>query len=341
MEQILARLHYHLSDDDQHVMPSDVLCKLVDAMNMLTYLTASGLSANDGEEFSDYSDFKKSYVLSCAAPAPGSFILPLTIDKVSSLAKIAPRAIILALYTSLVALSSGTVDGTPLANLSPENRVRFSHQLQRMIPEVGSGHRLLFELADDSNQSIEISSDLLMRASLSLNSEDAEQENDISSVIGLVTRVDFDKREVLLHVPYCDRDITCSYGQGTPLGVLFDGRKNRLQVFGQFLFNEDDDPVACRKVSAIAPVDLSPIVIKHEGRLLELTPFLDEETNQLYVVEDARYGIGVFAKNRRELYELAQEQLESNIRHYVQVDDSMLCTEVRAIKNNLVNFLGA
>jgi len=340
MELITAQLHYHLSDDDKHDMPSDVLCKLMDAINVLAYLTASGLGASEDIKFANYADFQKDYMVSCSSPEPGSFILPFEIIKNSNAAKIAPSGIVKALFASLLALNTGTLAGTPLERLDPDDRVRFANQLQRMIPEVGSGCRLLFEMKGETGTEIEISSDFVDRATLCLNPVDVQQENEVRSVVGLVSQVDFDRRELTLKIPYCNKEIKCLYGQGTPLSLLFDGRKSRLQVIGEFEYDDEGDPITCKKVTSIAPIDLSQMVVPMLGKQLVFTPTLDVDTEQLYVIEDPRYGIDVYSDNRRELLELIQEQLLANMRHYSREDDARLCPEVLDVKRKLIDLFG-
>ena len=84
------------------------------------------------------------------------------------------------------------------------------------------------------------------------------------------------------------------------------------------MLDNKGNPIRMTDVSRIEPVDLSPIELNRfewNGRTLladhsvEFHPKLDEETNQLYIIEDETLNLHVFASTRQALLEELSEQI--------------------------------
>ena len=78
------------------------------------------------------------------------------------------------------------------------------------------------------------------------------------------------------------------------------------------MVDESGEPLRLTAVSRIEPVDLSPLVfarVEHDGTVLqpisplEITPSLDEETQQFYVASDESLDLHAFADTRDDLAE--------------------------------------
>lgn len=89
---------------------------------------------------------------------------------------------------------------------------------------------------------------------------------------------------------------------------------------------------------------LSPLLITEVDAIavrfkepLELTPCLDEESQQYLVVEEPTLAINAFALNREQLFDEVQEQLVMLWREYASAEDSELTTEARRLKSVLLS----
>ncbi len=97
-------------------------------------------------------------------------------------------------------------------------------------------------------------------------------------------------------------------------------------------------------VTRVEPLDLSPLHITELDRLpvrmneaLELTPVLDEESQQYLCVEDQSLGLNAFALNRAQLLDEIQQQLAMLWTEYACASDDALDDDARALKRRLLD----
>jgi len=109
-------------------------------------------------------------------------------------------------------------------------------------------------------------------------------------------------------------------------------------------WDADGHPSRLSNVTRIEPVDLSPLVFGAidvgQRRLtarteLRFIPHLDEESQQLYVVEDATLDLCVHAPTREELADEIAAHLLFAWDEYAQADPQMLTPKAQELRNAL------
>jgi hypothetical protein len=98
------------------------------------------------------------------------------------------------------------------------------------------------------------------------------------------------------------------------------------------------------KLTTKTAIDLSPLLITEVDAIsvrfkepLELTPYLDEESQQYLVVEEPTLAINAFALNREQLFDEVQEQLVMLWREYACAEASELTIEAQQLKQVLLS----
>jgi hypothetical protein len=125
---------------------------------------------------------------------------------------------------------------------------------------------------------------------------------------------------------------------------MIENRRQKIQVTGQFTLDADGHPIKLTDVTRIEPVDLSPIMIReipwHNKKLhlkmpLLLTPQMDDDTEQLYIVEEPEIGLHVFSYTREDLIHEINEQLAMLWEEYAVTTDE-LATDARTLQAKLL-----
>ncbi|MFZ4703567.1 MAG: hypothetical protein ACOYMG_26290 [Candidatus Methylumidiphilus sp.] len=168
-------------------------------------------------------------------------------------------------------------------------------------------------------------------------------EDAIMTVTGELLRIDFSTRQVTLLYPPTRREIDCTYLPEVEDSIV-ETRKGFIQVTGRFVLDEEGNPNKLMDVTRVEPLDLSPIHITELDRLpvrmneaLELTPVLDEESQQYLCVEDQSLGLNAFALNRAQLLDEIQQQLAMLWTEYACASDDALDDDARALKRRLLD----
>ncbi len=168
-------------------------------------------------------------------------------------------------------------------------------------------------------------------------------EDAVMTVTGELIRIDFDKRIVVLRYPPTHQEIECIYLEELEDSMI-ENRRQKIQVTGQFTLDADGHPIKLTDVTRIEPVDLSPIMIReipwHNKKLhlkmpLLLTPQMDDDTEQLYVVEKPEIGLHVFSYTREDLIHEINEQLAMLWEEYAVTTDE-LATDARTLQAKLL-----
>jgi hypothetical protein len=197
------------------------------------------------------------------------------------------------------------------------------------------------------------SSLILLKIEEHINNADLTQNDDwltqdtpedaVMTVTGELIRIDFDKRIVVLKYPPTHQEIKCIYLEELEDSMI-EHRRQKIQVTGQFTLDADGHPIKSTNVTRIEPVDLSPILIReillHNKKLRFKTPFLltlqmDDDTEQLYVVEEPEIGLHVFSYTREDLIHEINEQLAMLWEEYAVTTDE-LATDARTLQAKLL-----
>ncbi|MCP2731536.1 hypothetical protein [Limnofasciculus baicalensis] len=120
--------------------------------------------------------------------------------------------------------------------------------------------------------------------------------------------------------------------------------QEKIQVTGQFTPPRDEDPIKLTDVIPREQINLSPILIReipwHNKKLhlktpLLLTPKMDDDTEELYVVEEPEIGLHVFSYTREDLIDEINEQLAMLWEEYAVTTDE-LATDALTLQAKLL-----
>jgi hypothetical protein len=101
-------------------------------------------------------------------------------------------------------------------------------------------------------------------------------------------------------------------------------------------------------VASIGSIDLSAIWLKEISNqtkklifkdTLKLTPVMDEESNQLYVVDCPDIGLYAFAHTREELINEVNEQILMMWDEYATISPDKLAKDAKIIQRNLLEII--
>ena len=141
-----------------------------------------------------------------------------------------------------------------------------------------------------------------------------------------------------------NREIDC-FANEDVIDELMESRKEPVQVTGTFTLDEDDQPKKLTGVFRVESVDLSPISVDRislaQGRILVaalplvLTPHLDEETRQHYVVEEPALGIHAVAQTREALLDEVADDMAFLWDTYVENTEAPLTSQAQQLGERL------
>jgi hypothetical protein len=167
----------------------------------------------------------------------------------------------------------------------------------------------------------------------------------VRTVTGQLEGIAFSEHRLsLLYAPK-GRTLECIYDESLE-PMLFENRRDLIQVTGQIVEAEDGHPRRMVEVSRIEDLDLSPFVVTEfvPGVTLRqpfrLEPFLSDD-EQLLRLEHRELDIDVFAPTRSELLSELREQLAMLWHEYASEDDDALSSAARQLKQSLVSCVPA
>lgn len=351
MSEASAVLHIHAGDDSQHEISAEILCRLVENLQRLTYLTAAAKSGKGNrKKIFGVAEFAEEYQLVCSLPRAGSYVLPFKIRNVALPLLDESAAIFAAMMIAFVGIASGDISQTILRDLSPENKARFASSVSKLSPKKGEHWRVTIDT--DEQHAIngvpkvfEFSKDLAEKAERVLNTP-AEIPEEIMSVIGELVSVNFENNSLVVRNYATHKQIDCLY-RPEVVDQLLQNRSGGVQVTGKFTLDDEGNPKKLTDVTSIIAVDLSRVVVSSfiagekkvtckADKDVSFIPQLDEETRQMFVVTRDDLGIEVFANTREELIDELNAQLAVNWFEYALVDDSELTATAQLVKRNLL-----
>jgi hypothetical protein len=282
------------------------------------------------------------YTLSCSPPEKGSFMVSARVtSRIPELFAPADAALMARRVKEVVrAVSAGDRDG--LAKELPDSRLRSKALafLKAAVPVSGSGYTL--NVSNGTGPEIPLDADSLRRLETSRGEQPVSAA--VETVTGRLSEISFDDRRVTIIYAPASRSLECVYSDDIE-PMLFENRRDFIQVTGQVLKDADGHPKKIVQVEAIEELDLSPIhlaevqlgfgtMIKFHERL-SLQPQLSE-TEQLLVLEYEPLQIEVFAPTRELLWEELQEQIRMLWIEYVQAEETQLTEPALSFRRRLM-----
>jgi hypothetical protein len=332
---------------DGQVLPVATLTTVLAAMQRAVHLLAmqqENVSVRQKERINKTIEGK--YPLLCTIPKQGSYIMPVEIgDPTTGLFVLKDIEIVSSLFTDCrTLLSSGDKSGLTEKIPDQSRRDLFIKAARSMAPSQGSGIKVGLSHID---RSFNISLNTLHERGKTCLSTALETElQQLRTVTGRLSEIQFDERKITLVYPITQKELVCIYSESVE-DMLLDRPRELIQVTGEVILDDNEQPKKIVNVESIIEVDLSPFYlqsIEHSGRNfvfikpLELTPDLDE-TQQLFCLEYADLGIDVYAYTRDQLDLELREQIAFLWDSFALADDTELTGTALQLKTNLLNAL--
>lgn len=286
-------------------------------------------------------EVERAYQILCTPPVFGSYVQPFRIGDPASdlLTPVEVRDVSAQLDQVLEAAVRG--DERAVSDVLPDTWYRRAviEGIARMAPRPSSGLTLRLTAAGGT-RSFDLSE--ARPQLLALLATPASEAVD-RALIGILDGIDFGERKLKLVLPTTRRAIECFYLEEAEPMLLANPRE-LIQVVGQVQVDADGEPLKVVETKAIREVDLEPLpllpflvdgrrIAPREPRLL--TPQLDDETQQIFVLIDEALGIDLVAETRVELEESFSALLPHLWRSYALADDSELALDAQRLKLKL------
>lgn len=294
------------AETDNHTVPAEVLIRVLNGMRQTTFLlAAASLKHPIRQRFKPSEELRQRYELRCELPRPGSYALPILLeDDLHLLDK---------LHALMAAVSSGLKDAVMEVIPDSAYRNRALREFSNFLPKSGERWGVGFSVAQGSEIQVDTRSARVIEHWLT----EEEPRDAIMTVTGELIGIDFDQNKVQIRYTPTGRLIECVYRPEIE-DTIIESRRELIQVTGQFLLDEESNPVRLTDVTRIEAVDLSPMTferLEYQDRALEflepltLVPALDEESSQYYELRDETLDLFVYAPSREQLADELAEQL--------------------------------
>jgi len=329
---------------DGHVLPVATLTKVLDAMQRAVHILAmqqENVSVRQKERINKMIEGK--YPLLCKVPKEGSYTMPVEIgDQTAGLFILEDIENVSSLLTDCcMLLSTGNKSGLAEKIQDQSRRDLFIKAACSMVPSQGSGIKIgLSQIGKTFNISLNT---LHERGKACLSTVAETEQKQIKTVTGRLSEIQFDERKITLVYPPTQKELVCICSE-TVEDMLLDRPRELIQVTGEIILDDNDQPKRIINVENIAEIDLSTFylqTIEYSGRVfaftkpLVLTPSLDE-TQQLYCLEHGELGIDVYAYTRDQLDIELREQIAFLWDQYALADEAELTESALLLKKNLL-----
>jgi len=325
-----------------HEVPAALLAKALEGFQGFVHVFAFQEEGKTlKQRFKVPADIAERYTLNCRPPEEGSFAIAIAVSPAQPdlVAEENVRAVQDQITKSLKAIDDG--DQKRFAELLPDSRLRLKaiSFLRSAIPPAGSGYRL--GVMNGAGAEIPVRSDRLRMVDAQKVEEEFVPGRD--TVTGKLTAISFDDRKVTIYYAPTSRELECVYSEDLE-PMLFENRRDLIQVTGQVMRNAHGEPEKIVEVEAIEELDLSPmrldeLTLANERNLkvrppLFLKPDFSEE-DQLLSIEHVELQIDVFAPTREILWKELQEQVAMLWIEYVEAPESELSPPALELRNRL------
>lgn len=323
-------------------VPIEILVRVLGGLQQIIYLLATVEEKGTVKQrFKVPLERQQRYTLRASIPQPGSYTLPIVLNSDFNSQLGNPTEIMKKLENFLSSLIDSNFKQTQ--DIFPDSKLRNRALLEskRILPRAGENWSLGFSRLDKPELSLTNKSTTSINEWLNQDSS----EDAVMTVTGELIRIYFDKRTVVLKYPPTHHEIECFYLEELEDSMI-ENRRQLIQVTGEFTLDADGHPTKLTDVTRIEPVELSPIILREISWLgrkfnfknpLRLTPTMDEDTSQLFVVEEPSIGIHVFAYTRDDLINEINEQILMMWDEYAQANVEDLASDAQHLRKQLLN----
>lgn len=331
---------------DSGSVPAMILSEVIQAFQRTIHLIAMEVENKEVRQRAKLTAAQEQkYVLMCSAPKPGSLLVSTTFGNSRSSLYADKEIQDVSQRFVEVCAAIENENYARLCHLLPDDirRVKTLESMRKMVPKKGSDIHLTI-----SNGTPFFKSEVIGRQIKALHENKSDQET-LRTVTGKLVRIDFNDLKITIEYPPTNKELDCNYSEESEVSeiMLFDNRRQMIQVTGRIILDDHDHPKAIRDVESICELDLSPFClsdIQLKEKLLRfrkervLEPKLDE-SKQLICLEDDELGIDIFAYTRDDLDEALTKEMDFLWHEYALAEDSELSPRALDLKHALLNAL--
>ena len=331
-----------LPGDNGHEVPVALLTQGLQGLQKLIQLGALSYENRAVRQRVRISaDIRQRYTLHCRPPEMGSFKVS---GRVGDLRKgVVNTGDVRGVMKLVHAFSHATLAANEpeILQLVPDSRIRIGMLdcLRGMSPPLGSGYA--FEFQNCVGDPVRLDDVLAERIEKILATPEPRRRQ--RTITGELRGIAFAERRLSLMYAPKDRILECIYDESLE-PMLFENRRDLIQVTGQVEDADDGHPLRIVEVSRIEEVDLSPFMVTElvAGQSLitplRLEPILSDD-QQLLRLEDQELDIDVFAATRAELLHELRGQLEMLWTEFALEADTALSAPARKLKARLLSLV--
>ncbi len=302
-----GELRIESTTPEDHSVPVDVLVRMLNGLQQMALLFAATAENQEiKQRFKPSSELRSRYTLRCGIPSAGSYVMPVVLVDGAPQAMLHERPAILDKIHAFIGAAAQDA-AAQMRSLLPDSRIRERalREIRTLSPKAGERWTAHFSSPSRSPVLIDAQLARVVERRLAASAE----EQTVMTVTGDLIGIAFDEHQLTIRYPVNSREIVCSYLPEIEDDLL-ESRRGPIQVTGTFVLDADGHPSRLTNVSRIEPVELAPLVfdtlVVGDRKLkadpeLRFIPHLDEESQQLYVVEDESLDLNVYAPTREEL----------------------------------------
>ena len=340
-------LHITSSEPDSHKVPASLLVSMLTNLEYLFYLMAKedeGGSFDTRLRVSD--EIKRKYRFLCEVPQSGSYSLPIDVESPETECDLLEKNEPTATKFRKLLTTKASRDTYRQYFRTPAAQEKAIALTQAALPQLDSEYSIdIFSSLGTSANSREIQSEINI-----LICETQYKLDDVpnfSFVNGYLQKIDLKSCFIELLYPQTKRTFKCFYKTDEMaeaiLKLVADDKDRLLQVCGDLILNDNDEPKKLSGLRNISFIDESPIEISffEKGnkrysfrKPVLFSPHLDVSM-QLYIVEYPELGIYVSVYTRAELKSEIESQIAFAWEEYAKEPDENLTTSAIELKQHI------
>lgn len=281
------------------------------------------------------------FQLICKLPEPGCYALPVSVGEASDLFDPEQTQKAYGIFHELMTRVSNR-NATGLSDVLPDERIRKKvlEAVKGMAPRADAKWKLA--LHDTSNAPF-AAFDIQTIPFIQETLVPAEQREAARVVTGELKNIDFIEHKLTIIYPPTSKELECIYDE-TLEDLLFERRRDLIQVTGRVLLDEQGSPKKIIDVTDIRDLDMSPLEISsvrcgaihlHLNAALNLQPELDE-SKQLLCIEYPALHLSIFGVTREALLVELHEHLAMLWEEYALANDADLDGVALELKKSLL-----
>ena len=336
--------HFKGTDKDISTLPVEYMINLLSNMQDLMYFIASAKENKSYDQrFKTSKSVKENYIMECELPKKGCYAQTIAIED-----RMMP--LLDGVYKNHIA-----DDIKKLIKDIKDNNI---DSISKIFPNLKQVTKALtfvknaFPSANDKiyvavNNDAELDSRTIQKKTSSIIDTVQHKIEDHRGVVtGRLKAIDFEGKKIVIQYPITKKDLNCCYNDDIE-DMLIENRRQLIQITGDVILDDDENPQKISDVVNIQEVDLSPLDLNEitgkNIRLrfkkpLRLTPFLDE-TKQLYCIELPELNIDVCEYTRADLENAVSEQFLFLWQEYALEDENNLTKQATILKNRILSYM--